>query len=151
MSDPTTTICGALAADPELRYAPQGRAVANMRVAHTPRVKQGDQWVDGETLWMPVTLWGQPAEHAAECLRKGDRVIVTGRLKSRSFETREGEKRTVIELDADEVGASIKFATVTVTKTGRAGQQSKPGRQQSKPADDPWGTAAVPDDSEAPF
>lgn len=149
MSDPTTTICGALAADPELRYAPQGRAVANMRVAHTPRVKQGDQWVDGETLWMPVTLWGQPAEHAAECLRKGDRVIVTGRLKSRSYDTRDGQKRTVIELDVEELGASVKFATVAITKTGR----SSSGGSRKQPEDDPWGAAPArsTDDGEAPF
>ena len=117
--DTTLTIVGNLTADPELRFTSTGTAVANFVVASTPRTfdRSTGQWVDGEALFLRCTAWAQLAEHTAESLTKGMRVIVAGRLRQRSFQTREGDKRSVIELDVDEVGPSLRYATATVTKT----------------------------------
>ena len=131
------TVIGNLTADPELRFTPSGAAVANFTVASTPRTfdRQTNEWKDGEALFLNCSVWRQAAENAAESLTRGMRVIVSGRLKARSYETREGEKRTVFEIDVDEVGPSMKYATAKVTKTSRSG-----GGQgfQSGGGDDPW-------------
>lgn len=134
------TVIGNLAADPELRFTPSGAAVANFTVVSTPRTfdRQSNEWRDGDALFMRCALWRQPAENAAESLTRGARVIVTGRLKQRSFETREGEKRTVVELDVDEIGPSLKFATAKVAKATRSTSSS--GGYGSAP-DDPWSSA----------
>ncbi len=119
----TITIIGNLTQEPELRFTPSGAAVANFTVASTPRQfdRQSNEWKDGETLFMRCSVWRDAAENVAESLSKGSRVIVTGRLKSRSYETKEGEKRTVVELDVDEVGPSLRYASAKVTKTQRGG------------------------------
>ena len=132
------TIVGNLTADPELRFGPSGHAVANFTVAHTPRKfdKQAGEWVDGETLFLNCSVWRKVAENAAESLTKGARVIATGQLKARSYETREGEKRTVMELEVDEIGPSLRYATARVTKT-LAGGGYQQGPQQTR-QDDPW-------------
>jgi len=108
-----TTVVGNLTADPELRFTPSGAAVANFTVASTPRMfdRQSGEWKDGDALFLRCTIWRQAAEHVAESLTRGDRVIVQGRLRQHSFETREGEKRTVVELEVDEVGPSLRYAT----------------------------------------
>ena len=120
-----TQIClvGNLVDDPELRFTAQGVAVANFRVASTPRTfdKQAGEWKDGESMFLTCTVWRQYAENVAESLGKGMRVIVQGRLKQRSFETREGEKRNVFEIDAEEVGPALRSATAQVTKAQRQG------------------------------
>lgn len=123
--DTPITLVGNLVADPELRYTPSGAAVANFRVASTPRRfdSQSNQWVDGEALFLACNVWRQAAENVANSLTKGDRVIVTGRLRQRNYETREGEKRTVYEVEVDEVGPSLRYATSQVTKTPRQGGQ----------------------------
>lgn len=128
----TITIIGNLTADPELRFTPSGSAVANFTVASTPRTfdSQSKQWKDGETLYLRAALWREAAENMAESLQKGMRIIVVGKLKSRSYETKEGEKRTVIELEAEEVGASVQFATVKVQRTQRNGQGNGGGGRQ---------------------
>lgn len=160
------TIVGNLVADPELRFTPSGAAVTNFTVASTPRTfdKQTNEWRDGDTLFMSCSVWRQPAENVAESLQKGTRVIVTGRLKSRSYETKANEKRTVIELEVEEVGPSLKYATAKVSKTERdsggdysggggfgGGQQQRSGGQQGNdpwatpqnaPQNDPWATPA---------
>jgi len=112
------TIVGNLTADPELRFTPNGVAVANFTVASTPRTfhRQSGEWRDGDALFLRCTAWRDPAEHIAESLTRGDRVVVQGRLRQRSFETRDGNKRTVVELDVDDVGPSLRYATVKVTK-----------------------------------
>ncbi|GHC73716.1 single-stranded DNA-binding protein 2 [Nocardiopsis terrae] len=117
------TLVGNLVDDPELRFTPSGAAVANFRVASTPRTfdKQAGEWKDGESMFLTCTVWRQYAENVAESLQRGMRVIVQGRLKQRSFETREGEKRTVFEIDVDEVGPALRSATAKVTKTQRQG------------------------------
>ncbi|MGV0396802.1 single-stranded DNA-binding protein [Corynebacterium suicordis] len=130
------TVVGNLVADPELRYTPSGAAVANFRVASTPRRfdSQTNQWVDGDALFMACNVWRQAAENVANSLTKGDRVIVTGRLRQRSFENREGERRSVIELEVDEVGPALKYATAQVQKTApsnRSGGQGGNGGGQS--------------------
>ncbi len=148
--EPIVTIIGNAVADPELRYTPSGHAVASFTVAATPRTKKGDEWVDGEALFLRCSVWRDVAEHVAESLTKGMRVIVQGRLKQRSFETREGEKRTVVELDVDEVGPSLRYATATVNRMSRNGESS---RQESAP-DDPWAMAPAtvgPHDAPPPF
>ncbi len=119
----TITIIGNLTQEPELRFTPSGAAVANFTVASTPRTfdRQSNEWKDGETLFMRCAVWRDAAENVAESLQRGSRVIVTGRLKSRSYETKEGEKRTVIEMDVDEVGPSLRYASAKVTKTQRGG------------------------------
>lgn len=138
MADLTLTIVGNLTADPELRFTPSGAPVANFTVAHTPRIKQGDQWVDGEPTFLGCSVWREAAEHVAESLTKGMRVIVTGRLRSRSYDAKDGTRRTVMELDVEEVGPSLRFATARVTRA--AGE--RPQQQQRKPADDPWAAPA---------
>ncbi|MFC8190755.1 single-stranded DNA-binding protein [Cellulomonas sp. NPDC057328] len=160
----TITVIGNLTGDPELRFTPSGAAVANFTVASTPRTfdRQSNEWKDGETLFLRCSIWREAAESVAESLTKGTRVIVTGRLTQRSYETREGEKRTVYELQVDEVGPSLRYATAKVTRTQRSGggggfgggggggfggggggggygggQSSSAGQ-----ADDPWATPA---------
>jgi single-strand DNA-binding protein len=134
------TVVGNLTADPELRFTPSGAAVANFTVASTPRTfdKQTNDWKDGEALFLNCSVWRQAAENAAESLTRGMRVIVSGRLKARSYETREGEKRTVFEIDVDEVGPSMKYATAKVTKTSRSGGGSGFGSGGGSGSDDPW-------------
>jgi single-strand DNA-binding protein len=121
--DTTLTVIGNLTDDPELRFTPSGAAVARFRVASTPRImdRQTNEWKDGEPLFLACTVWRQAAENVAESLQRGARVIVSGRLKQRSYETREGEKRTVIELEVDEVGPSLRYATAKVQKMQRSG------------------------------
>jgi single-strand DNA-binding protein len=154
------TVVGNLVDDPELRFTASGAAVAKFRVASTPRVfdRQTSEWRDGETLFLTCSVWRQAAENVAESLTKGTRVIVQGRLKQRSYEDREGIKRTVFELEVDEVGASLRSATAKVTRAaGRGGQQGGGGGgwgggpggpgglgggQQGGPSGDPWATGA---------
>jgi single-strand DNA-binding protein len=121
--DTTITVIGNLTDDPELRFTPSGAAVAKFRVASTPRFmdRQSGEWKDGEPLFLACTVWRQAAENVAESLQRGARVIVSGRLRQRSYETREGEKRTVIELEVDEVGPSLRYATAKVQKMQRSG------------------------------
>lgn len=116
--DTPITVVGNLVADPELRYTPNGAAVANFRVASTPRRydQQAGQWVDGDALFLTCNVWRQAAENVANSLTKGDRIIVTGRLRQRSFESREGERRSVMEVEVDEVGPALKYATAQVQK-----------------------------------
>ena len=125
------TLIGNLTADPDLRFTPSGAAVANFTVASTPRTfdRQTNEWKDGDAMFLNCSVWRQAAENAAESLSKGMRVVVTGRLKSRSYETREGEKRTVFEVDVDEVGPSLRYATAKVTRTpsGSGGGQQGGG------------------------
>lgn len=138
-NEPIITVTGNITDDPNLTFTPSGAAVANFTVASTPRTKQGDEWVDGETLWLRCSAWRQAAENVAESLQKGTRVIVQGRLKARTWETKEGEKRVSMELDVDEIGPSLKWATAKVAKAGRQ-QGGQTGQQtQQAPANDPWG------------
>src|SRR3954447_17712380 len=139
------TVIGNVTDDPELRFTPGGAAVANFTVASTPRTfdRQANEWKDSDTLFLRCSVWRQAAENVAESLHRGTRVIVQGRLKRRSFETREGEKRTVVELEVDEVGPSLKFATAKVSKTTRGGGGSGGGGGGGGgfgggQADDPW-------------
>ncbi|MFH9426020.1 single-stranded DNA-binding protein [Streptomyces sp. NPDC017529] len=138
------TVVGNLTADPELRFTPQGAAVAKFTVASTPRVfdKQTNAWADGEALFLSCSVWRQQAEHVAESLTKGARVMVQGRLKQRSYEDREGVKRTVFELEADEVAASLKTATARVTKASSSRPEVNQARQAQgvASAQDPWTT-----------
>lgn len=126
MADTQITIIGNIVADPELRFVPSGAPVANFRVASTPRRfnSQTGQWEDGEALFLSCNVWRQAAENAAESLSKGMRVIVTGKLRQRSFQTREGENRTAFEIDVDEVGPSLRYATAQVSRNPREGGQS---------------------------
>lgn len=166
------TVVGNLVDDPELRFTPSGAAVAKFRVASTPRTfdRQTNEWKDGDSLFLTCSVWRQAAENVAESLQRGMRVIVQGRLKSRSYETREGERRTVFEIDVDEVGPSLQFATAKVTRSGGGGggggnwggpqQQGGSGggdqwssnqgqgggyggggRPQQQPVSDPWASA----------
>jgi single-strand DNA-binding protein len=147
------TVVGNLVDDPELRFTPSGAAVANFRIASTPRTFDTEtrDWKDGDALFLSCSVWRQAAENVAESLQKGMRVVVQGRLKQRSYETREGEKRTVIELEVEEVGPSLKFATAKVARAQRSGGgggygggggggYSGGGGQSSQP--DPWATSA---------
>ena len=140
--DTVITLVGNLVDDPELRFTPSGAAVAKFRMASIPRYldKQTNEWKDGESLFLSVNVWRQAAENVAESLQRGMRVIVQGRLKQRSYETKEGEKRTVYEVEADEVGPSLRSASAKVTKTQRGGG----GFGASAPAadNDPWASAA---------
>jgi single-strand DNA-binding protein len=145
------TLVGNLVDDPELRFTPSGAAVASFRLASTPRTydRQSGDWKDGESLFLTCSVWRQAAENVAESLQKGMRVIVQGRLKQRSYETREGEKRTVFEVDVDEVGPSLRSATAKVARTQRSGGgggggfgQGGGGNGGQAPAADPWATAA---------
>jgi single-strand DNA-binding protein len=173
--DTVITVIGNLTADPELRFTPSGAAVANFTVASTPRTfdRQTNEWKDGEALFLRCNIWREAAENVAESLTRGARVIVSGRLKQRSFETREGEKRTVVELEVDEIGPSLKYATAKVNKASRSGAggggggfgggtggSRQPAAQSSggsAPAsEDPWGSAPASGsfaggDDEPPF
>ena len=171
--DTTITVVGNLTADPELRFTPSGAAVANFTVASTPRIfdRQTSEWKDGEALFLRCNIWREAAENVAESLTRGSRVIVTGRLKQRSFETREGEKRTVFEVEVDEIGPSLKYATAKVNKASRSGGGgggfgggggggggggSRPAAGGGAPAEDPWGSAPASgsfggSDDEPPF
>ncbi|MEV7663547.1 single-stranded DNA-binding protein [Paenarthrobacter sp. NPDC089316] len=142
----TITVIGNLTSDPELRFTPSGSAVANFTIASTPRTfdRQSNEWKDGEKLFLRASVWREAAENVAESLTKGTRVIVSGRLKSRSYETKEGEKRTVIELEVDEIGPSLRYANAKVNRNqgggngggfGNQGNTGQPARQ-----DDPWAT-----------
>ena len=126
------TLVGNLTADPELRFTPSGAAVANFTVASTPRTfdRQTNEWRDGDAMFLSCAVWRQAAENVAESLQKGMRVIVQGRLKSRSYETREGEKRTVFEVDVDEIGPALKYATAKVSRTTSGGGQGGQGGGQ---------------------
>ena len=155
--DTIMTVIGNLTADPELRFTASGAAVANFTVASTPRTfdRASGEWKDGEALFLRCNIWRQPAENVAESLTRGSRVIVSGRLKQRSFETKEGEKRTVIELEVDEIGPSLRYATAKVNRAQRSdssggggygggsgsGSGGSGGRPSTPPADDPWGSA----------
>ncbi|TAK70313.1 MAG: single-stranded DNA-binding protein [Actinomycetota bacterium] len=159
--DIVVTMVGNLTADPELRFTPSGAAVANFTVASTTRLmdRQTNEWKDGDTVFMRCNVWRQYAENVAESLTKGTRVIVTGRLKQRSYETREGEKRTVMELEVDDVGPALRNATAKVNRVARSGGgfgDSGPaasGGGSSAAADDPWSTPAggAPAYDEPPF
>jgi single-strand DNA-binding protein len=168
MSGETTiTVIGNLTNDPELRFTPSGSAVANFTIASTPRTfdKQANEWKDGEALFLRASIWREEAENVAESLTKGMRVIVSGRLKSRSYETKEGEKRTVIELEVDEIGPSLRYAAAKVTRTQRSGgggqqgsgswspstQQGAGGWGATAAADQAWGTQQTTADNEPPF
>ncbi|MEV4381860.1 single-stranded DNA-binding protein [Streptosporangium sp. NPDC049644] len=139
--DTTITIVGNLVDDPELRFTPTGQAVARFRIASTPRFldKTTNEWKDGEGLFLTCNVWRQAAENAAESLQRGMRVIVQGRLRQRSYETKEGEKRTVYEVEVDEVGPSLRNATAKVNKTARQGGGG--GFGGGGPANDPWASA----------
>ncbi|AFU06226.1 MULTISPECIES: single-stranded DNA-binding protein [Nocardia] len=161
--DTVITVIGNLTADPELRFTPAGAAVANFTVASTPRVfdRNSNEWKDGEALFLRCNIWREAAENVAESLTRGSRVIVSGRLKQRSYETREGEKRTVVELEVDEVGPSLRYATAKVNKTSRGGggggfgggsgsggggnfapaNSGGGGGRSGGAEDDPWGSA----------
>jgi single-strand DNA-binding protein len=171
--DTTITVVGNLTADPELRFTPSGAAVANFTVASTPRIfdRQSSEWKDGEALFLRCSIWREAAENVAESLTRGSRVIVTGRLKQRSFETREGEKRTVFEVEVDEIGPSLRYATAKVNKANRSGgggggfgsgsrqapaPASAPAEASGGSGDDPWGSAPASGsfgggDDEPPF
>jgi single-strand DNA-binding protein len=172
--DTTITVVGNLTADPELRFTPSGAAVANFTVASTPRIfdRQSSEWKDGDALFLRCNIWREAAENVAESLTRGARVIVTGRLKQRSFETREGEKRTVFEVEVDEIGPSLRYATAKVNKASRSGggggggfsgggggggSRPAPAQQPSGGSgDDPWGSAPASGsfaggDDEPPF
>ncbi len=148
------TVVGNLTDDPELRFTPSGAAVANFTVASTPRNfdKNTNEWVDGEAMFLRCSIWRQAAENVAESLQRGMRVVVSGRLKARTYETREGEKRTVFEIEVDEIGPSLKFATAKVNRTSRqgggggysggGGQGGGQGGAKPAAADDPWATPA---------
>jgi single-strand DNA-binding protein len=140
--DTVITIVGNLVDDPELRFTPSGAAVAKFRIASTPRFldKQTNEWKDGESLFLSCNVWRQAAENVAESLQRGMRVIVQGRLKQRSYETKEGEKRTVYEIEVDEVGPSLRNATAKVAKTTRGGGGG--GFGAGTPDNDPWASAS---------
>lgn len=150
--DTVITVVGNITADPELRFTPAGAAVANFTVASTPRTfdRQSNEWKDGDALFMRCSIWREAAENVAESLTRGARVVVSGRLKQRSYETREGEKRTVVELEVDEIGPSLRYATAKVTKASRGGGGGGGGGFRSgggntggssPKGDDPWGSA----------
>jgi single-strand DNA-binding protein len=149
--DTQITIIGNLVDEPQLRYTASGQPVASFRVASTPRVREPDgTWANGDSLFLTCNVWRQAAENVAESLQRGMRVIVTGRLRQRSYETREGEKRTVYEIEADDVGPSLRNASAKVTKSARSGPADGPG--QRPPADDAWsGEATGAQSGEPPF
>jgi single-strand DNA-binding protein len=163
--DTTITVVGNLTADPELRFTPSGAAVANFTVASTPRIydRQSGEWKDGEALFLRCNIWREAAENVAESLTRGARVIVQGRLKQRSFETRDGEKRTVVEVEVDEIGPSLRYATAKVNKASRSGgggfggggSRQAPAQPSGGSGDDPWGSAPASGsfggDDEPPF
>src|SRR5580692_10309076 len=152
----TITVVGNLTADPELRFTPSGAAVASFTVASTPRTldRATNEWKDGDALFLRCSVWRQAAENVAESLTRGSRVIVQGRLRQRSYETREGEKRTVVEMEVDEVGPSLRYATAKINRTQRGsstgggfggGGGGGAGSGGGAPSDDPWGTAVPAD------
>lgn len=165
------TVVGNLTGDPELRFTPAGAAVANFTIAATPRTfdKNANEWKDGETLFLRCNVWREAAENVAESLTKGTRVIAQGNLKQRSYETKEGEKRTIFELEVQEIGPSLKYASAKVTRaqTNQNAQQNRSVKQQEQvwggnaaPAEDPWGAPAGgnsggwgngPDSNDPPF
>ena len=159
------TVIGNLTADPELRFTPSGAAVANFTVASTPRTfdRQSQEWKDGEALFLRCNVWRQAAENVAESLTRGSRVIVSGRLKQRSFDTKEGEKRTVIELEVDEIGPSLRYATATVARAARSvdgpgggsggGNGARDGREENGrgSSPDPWAATVGGRSEEPPF
>jgi single-strand DNA-binding protein len=154
------TVVGNLTADPELRFTPSGAAVASFTIASTPRTfdRNTNEWKDGEALFLRCSIWRQAAENVAESLQRGMRVVAQGRLKQRSFETREGEKRTVVEMEVDEVGPSLKYATAKVNRTQRGsssgggyGSSGSDSGGASAPADDPWGSAPAASSSGGGF
>lgn len=171
--DTPITVVGNVVAEPELRYTPSGAAVTNFRIASTPRVfdKNSNQWTDGEGLFLTCNVWRDQAENVAQSIQKGARVIVNGVLRQRSYETREGEKRTVYEIEVEDVGPSLKWATAAVTRAERGQQpsggngglrggyagQNAPTGQRGVQNDDPWGSAPTGNafggghDDEAPF
>jgi single-strand DNA-binding protein len=171
--DTQITLVGNLVDDPQLRYTPTGQAVANFRVASTPRLfdRNTNEWKDGDSLFLSCNVWRQAAETVAESLQRGMRVIVSGRLRQRSYETKEGEKRTVYEIEVDEVGPSLRNASAKVTKSSRStgggfgggpsgggpsgggGQSGYGGGGGGRPADDPWASDAGGDgySDEPPF
>jgi single-strand DNA-binding protein len=141
------TVVGNLTADPELRFTPSGAAVASFTIASTPRTydRNTNEWKDGEALFLRCSIWRQAAENVAESLQRGMRVVAQGRLKQRSFETREGEKRTVVEMDVDEIGPSLRYATAKVNRTQRGssggGFGSSGSESSGTTTDDPWSSA----------
>lgn len=145
------TVVGNLCGDPELRFTPSGAAVANFTIASTPRTfdRQANEWRDGEALFLRCSIWREAAENVAESLSKGTRVIAQGRLQQRSYETREGEKRSVIELAVDEIGPSLTFATARPQRAARGGsggyggggQQARGRQQKAAQASDPWASS----------
>lgn len=161
------TLVGNIVAEPELRFTPAGAAVCNFRVASTPRTynKQTQQWEDGEAMFLTCNAWKQLGENTAESLAKGMRVIVTGKLKQRSFQNREGDNRSVFEIDVEEVGPSLRYATTQVNRNPREGGQQTPNQQQAQqnaqqglgaqPANDPWqsqgGFSGQGSNDEVPF
>ena len=150
-NETTITVIGNLTGDPELRFTPSGSAVANFTIASTPRTfdRQSNEWKDGETLFLRASIWREAAENVAESLTKGTRVIVEGRLKSRTYDTKEGEKRTVMELEVDEIGPSLRYANAKVNRTQRGQGGSTPtgvgfaASAPGAPASDPWATPAA--------
>lgn len=142
--DTNITLVGNLVDDPELRFTASGVAVSSFRVASTPRSfdKSTNEWKDGESLFLTCQVWRQYAENVAESLTKGTRVIVTGRLKQRSYETNNGEKRTVYEVDVEEVGPALRSATANVARVSRSDGATK-GAEATAPANDPWGATAA--------
>ena len=151
----TITVIGNLTGDPELRFTPSGAAVANFTVASTPRTfdRQSNEWKDGDTLFLRCSIWWEAAESVAESLTKGTRVIVQGRLVQRSYETREGEKRTAYELQVDEIAPSLRYATAKVTRSQRSGGGGG-GAPAGGPGNDPWsggGAGGAAADDEPPF
>jgi single-strand DNA-binding protein len=146
VGEPQINMVGNLVADPELRFTPSGVAAASLRIAVTPRSRDNatGEWKDGETVWLSGTVWRQYAENVAESLSKGTRVIVIGRLKQRSYETREGEKRTVYEVDIDDIGPALRYATAKIQKTGRGAttNDAAAAPAASGGGNDPWGSPA---------
>lgn len=142
--DTTITIVGNLTADPELRFTPNGHAVATFTIASTPRTfdRATNEWKDSDPLFLRCQIWRQPAEHVAESLTRGMRVIATGRLRQRAYETREGDKRTVIELEVDEIGPSLRYATAAVQKATRSSGAGAGAPAAARPS--PWDSSADP-------
>jgi single-strand DNA-binding protein len=145
--DTQITVIGNLTADPELRFNPSGAAVASFTIASTPRTfdRQSNEWKDGEALFLRCSIWRQAAENVAESLTRGMRVIAQGRLQQRSYDTKEGEKRTVIELQVDEIGPSLTFATAKVNRTARGSDSGRSISGQAQSESDPWGAAPSTD------
>lgn len=143
VGEPQINMVGNLVADPELRFTPSGVAAASVRIAVTPRSRDNatGEWKDGETVWLSGTVWRQYAENVAESLTKGTRVIVIGRLKQRSYETREGEKRTVYEVDIDDIGPALRYATAKINRTSRGSSaDAGGGAPAASGGGDPWGS-----------